>query len=1151
MDEEFIPSDEQTIINKATPEYNNLSAFINKSKFLTKRKSKYTIIIDQLAKKNYHFQFRKYCDGSFLKEGEIENVKNHPMDIFFNHLEKCRIKNKYDLHYSERQYFTVTDNISHYYDPIKDSAEAEGDETMPLEKDDNVNHSCIELDFDMYLDEEVKFTEAKIYYPLTTKICSLLFRILDPESSKTKDQDVLEKDENKTIVKFYVAILTKPPRKVKHPTYGECHKNSFHMRFFVKVRKEVKRFLLFQIIEKGILQEVFKDIKIKNDIKKNVIDENCCGYPAMIYGCMKSGGTGLHQLEKLYHITYQKNAPLIIKPCIDFEPQVIKIAEKTRVGRGEHIKNTQIYEYRYNLCYELSLNFENPGGLIKKKIFEPNKDINIIINVDKELLDKGVPIGADDEIERRIGSIAAQDYEAKWIRDVLSLLDMKRLRDYDTWIRIIMAIARENQSYIDIAVWISRKVPSKFKGNRTVGKIKQLFEDTRINPNGKDGKPVTFRTIEFWAKEDNSRAFSELSNENAVNVLRKEVLKFSGILAEGQVGIALRKMFSYKYKTSKIPSGKSYKDVWREFVFPHDVTPDHELEVWKWKKVEGEPNGLMKYIEDVVPEILQSIRNYLKNEMDKRIANDTADEQWKKYIVRVMEGIQDTRHKCFQMKFKRDIINECSMRFYVDGLEKLMDKNVPDYIGVGNGVLQLFPEVKLINSYHDFPISRHMNACYYKYDPEDPYIKRLETELRRVFANDEDAYRYNMMFLASQLDGNQKQPTFLIWVGGGSNGKTILTEFQLWTFGQAVEGGTGYGYKIPIMWFYEGSKTGPDAAAGPLENTRAGISAEGNETPQPLSFAKIKEMLSEEISTNDKYAMQKMIDYKGNVATATNWVPAIRDNDYGTWRRIKLYTFKMNFRRLDDPEYQHGNKFYYPENPDIQNWHKMPEYRNAYLSILTKWYAIYTKEYGRDLNKIKSPTIERETKDYRISQDKVSQFINSNIVKVGKIYPGTEIEVPAIPLATITTRYTQWMIKHEDPKFKMQQQTLIKMFAAAIDLKGFVQIKPGLKAHYLFQHKLLKDGETADQSKKPSDKEIKDYNEARDKREMNNIDDEQELDIKKPETKKQELDIKKPETKKQKIEVKKPETKKQKIEVKKPETKKQKIDIDSLNEINT
>ena len=112
----FDPNDAQAAIDGSYQEYADLAALVNNRKYITQKNSKWTNIIDQQMGRNFSFPFlKKKTDGEFLVQLPDYSVNKTPaIDRFFNLLEKCRLRGKNTLHYSERQYFAVAP-VDHKY----------------------------------------------------------------------------------------------------------------------------------------------------------------------------------------------------------------------------------------------------------------------------------------------------------------------------------------------------------------------------------------------------------------------------------------------------------------------------------------------------------------------------------------------------------------------------------------------------------------------------------------------------------------------------------------------------------------------------------------------------------------------------------------------------------------------------------------------------------------------------------------------------------------------------------------------------------------------------------------------------------------------------------------------------------------------------
>jgi len=365
-------------------------------------------------------------------------------------------------------------------------------------------------------------------------------------------------------------------------------------------------------------------------------------------------------------------------------------------------------------------------------------------------------------------------------------------------------------------------------------------------------------------------------------------------------------------------------------------------------------------------------------------------------------------------------------------------------IGVGNGVLRVHPVTQLINQYHDIPIARYTDVEYLPYDPGNPFIRELEGAIRDLFANDQDAHDYTMMYLASTLDGKTKIPILYIWLGEGSNGKSFLLELHINTLRLVPAG--GYGAKLPVEFLttQRPAANASNPAMMVLKHARFVYFSE-SEQGDTLRMGNIKEITSETLSARNHNESQDNFRANCHFVFCSNHDPRVQGSDHGTWRRILVYRFKVKFCMNPDPDNifeKKVNSKYIDEVPNDHN------YKRAYLSILMKWYETYRNVYHSKLNHVPKPTIDKETLDFRNEQDKLNKFITTQVVHVG---PGTEKNpTPKIRLEEVVRAYIKWYqatVEHAT----LPQQEVMKAFKASA-LKKYLDESYGrttLKEHVI------------------------------------------------------------------------------------------------------
>jgi phage/plasmid-associated DNA primase len=701
---------------------------------------------------------------------------------------------------------------------------------------------------------------------------------------------------------------------------------------------------------------------------EDILDKQSPCFPSMIYGCAKRDSNTPHLLYKLYRI---------------YEEDGYVDCEKIEKDKYDHL----------NLSYELSVNYEDPDGLIKKPEVEPLVELNLKIKKNSEIYNKKFNITEMRNVQYEVENLIAQDCEAEYLRKILQILDIKRATNYDDWKSIIIILARINRNYKPLAIEFSMRVPEKWD-NSGLDCLNKLWDWALENND--DQQKRTERTLYMWAQEDDKEATERINNMTVHRRLFRMITKNTGMLNDTQLAVLLKMKYGKLFISDNNPAsnGQSLRDrVWYEFVFPQHVRNDIDNHsIYKWRIEHQYPDTLDDYISN--DECMIKYLNDFISHIDEDIIKKADNKNEIDYFLEVKKNLRNVKNKLGKQMTISTILQRCAKEFRCRGFSKMLDKN-GDYTGVLNGVLKLNPDIELIRQYHEIPISRSMSAnAVINHFTED--METLETEYKRLFCGEMDAFIYTMCFLSSTLDGNKKPPIFFIWLGEGSNGKSFLLEMHINTLG--LVDNNGYATKLNVSFFTStGKASGPDSEKMSLKFAKFAYMSE-TEAGEVLRMARIKEFTSETISGNDKFKLQENFLIHCLYVFCSNNDPTIVGQDHGTWRRLLTYTFKLMFVQNPDP----GNKFEWKDNEKFANeYPNSLRWKTAHLGILLKYYRILKTQYGGNLNNVPKPTIDKETATFRNEQDTINRFTFEKL-------QFTDNPDDKINLGDIVEKYINW-----------------------------------------------------------------------------------------------------------------------------------------------
>lgn len=968
----------EKLINSRISCISSLDKFLNE-KYVVESGTPWSNVINQTGGCFYiPFEFNNNIVESDIYNDEILGLgegfysNELPIEVMFKYLEECR-KAGYVRHLSEKQFSKIRGN------------------NLPTHPVSTIEKSCLWFDFDILQRNDARFSDMS-YSVLIQTITDIIIKIILVE------QESME---------FHAVVLRKPELiRVSHD--GQLlYKESFHLRIFLAFDKNTKKYIRNKLISSDCLEVIFRNHDLYEDMEK-IIDAGSTRNPALFLGSMKPKGKVPHQFYKLYKVFTYLNTKISpnVQELTEFDP--ITIPPEPKLGKtgkktGGFINHPNIY--KYNLCYETSLCYEAPNGLIKKPAYEIKPEFVIDIQIEAEQTKKKyIEKWEIEENLNNVYNLTINNFQANYIAKILGLLDKKRSDDYHSWFKIICILANTNADFKPLAIYFTQRCARKWY-KRGIHNIDTIWESA-LNSESleEEYQNLKINTLYYWAKLDNPKNYSILKKTNAFEIIRHHAYEYGGELNDTVLSSTLFAMYGNKFKTDMADKNNI---LWYEFKTPKDAL-GYRDSYYKWCIEGNRPDSLTSYINKKLPEYLKQVIAYCKDVLKKFNSKEQTDEikELIKYNEAVKNKLMKWCNKLGNSSCSNSIIRRCEVEFKHKGFIHELDKSA-DHIGVYNGVLQLKPIVRLIDTYHDIPISRCMGTDYISIDFENSFVKEMYSALRSIYI-EEDVFEFKMMLLASCLDRHRPPPYFSINNGGGSNGKSFVESMIESVF--ATCDNNGYYMPLPPSFLTKERSAGggPDAELASLVWARY-VSFNEAEEGEIFRISMIKWITGETISCNGKYKDQMTFPSFFLASLNTNYTPKISGTDYGTWRRIKFYNHKAKFVSNPDPE----NPYEIKENPDcLEKWPRDINYKRAFLSILVYFYEKLQKEFKGDLRRVPHPTIIQETLQFQKEQDTLTRFIDEMMIK-------DNTETSYIELIAITQQYLNWYKMNEGPTNKL------------------------------------------------------------------------------------------------------------------------------------
>lgn len=837
-------------------------------------------------------------------------------------------------------------------------------------------HSGILIDLDLLTPTERSYIENTMYQRMASYLIQMLQKFL---KFKYKSEE-----------RVFVVFLRKP--NVKYCTKKKEYKDGLHILIpGVQVTKEFKRYFIDQLISDGGIKQIFKKTKYSN--LDDFIDPNSPNVFPLLLGNCKTDSSATYGIEDAFEVIVYKENP-------------------TAINKTTELKQCE------NLLYELSLNWECPTGLIKKRKFKLRNENSI--NTWNER-NKG---GNTEELtvtENNLKTLCVQDADARYYKSLLEIIDVEKAIDRNMWWKVINILSRMgNERYRILAYYFSQRCPEKY----SKGAVNNVWEDSA----GKHYE-LNIRIIERWAKEDSPKKFDEVKRSSAFETLQKASFEYEGTICETVVADILLSLLRGKY-VSGIGDAKNSVFEWYEFITPADKGKKGEIYKYKYSRC---PVSMNNYISHGLPILYNRMIKFVKDRMDK-----AADPVLLKYFIKLEKNLRASKINLTRENFRNNVMRSASTIFYDAEILDNMDSD-GNLMGVGNGVLLLGSKCVLMDHYHEHFVSRFTPTNFRPFNPKETWCDRIHGAFRSIIP-ELDAFEKIMYYLCLGLDGNTKDSLFLFLVGNGANGKSFMLEMVSNAIGEK------YAKKMPIEFIIggRGNAQGPNPALMELKIARMVYYSEPNAAAE-LNVGKLKEMLGQEkMSGRTHHSEQENFRPACIHVSASNYDYEIKCHDFGTWRRIMYYRCKIKYCANPDPE----NPYEQKEDPELgKTVTRNPYALEATLSILVYYYEKLQAKYNGHIKDVQSITIENETLDFQNRQDTINEFICQMVVKVVDTKKADEVILTISQLADI---YDLWYQSNKSKGVLHRNQLIDELKNSR--LSKHIEMRPGTGVFTLRGH---------------------------------------------------------------------------------------------------
>jgi P4 family phage/plasmid primase-like protien len=287
------------------------------------------------------------------------------------------------------------------------------------------------------------------------------------------------------------------------------------------------------------------------------------------------------------------------------------------------------------------------------------------------------------------------------------------------------------------------------------------------------------------------------------------------------------------------------------------------------------------------------------------------------FIQKKVKIIGEVKLRFKKTNDKNNIMREAMELFYDGEFARSMDTN-KHLLCFNNGVVDFNNKI-FREGYPEDYITKTTRINYVKYDLKNPEIKETSDailEFMEKLFPIPSLLTYMWDHLASCLIGSNKNQTFNVYHGSGSNGKSIIADLMSVTLGE-------YKGTVPITLVTEkrGLIGGTSDEVLKLKGVRYAVMQE------PSKSVKLNEGIMKELTGGDPiqarglYSESEIFEPQFNLVVCTNNLFDIESNDDGTWRRIRKVDFVSKFTD-EGEEHTDETPYVYPKDKSLKD--KLP-----------------------------------------------------------------------------------------------------------------------------------------------------------------------------------------------------------------------------------
>ena len=546
-----------------------------------------------------------------------------------------------------------------------------------------------------------------------------------------------------------------------------------------------------------------------------------------------------------------------------------------------------------------------------KNILEINEDI--IINKTNT-----TKIGATDN-----GKIL-KNIDFTHVREIMNLINTDRACNRDDWFKIALCLHQISScnEMKRIFIEFSQKCPEKFD----LEEVSKTWDNLPYKEHG----GMTIGTLKHIARSDNPDKY-ELLIDNYLNTTLNEVI-YDLKNTNFDIASLMYKIFKGHFVCANIE-----QNIWYKF------------ENHKWNK---EPAAHNLYLN-----ISTKLENYFLRKKNELAENNDLEEDTEKSINKIIHNIKST-------SFKKNVVQESRHLFYKHNFLELLDEKNTHLIHFNNGIYDL-NTFTLRRGLPDDYVSYSTNVDFIPYDTKNELFNEVY-QIFRSMHETEEVTNFFLDSLALSLHGVNHQNFLHMWIGKGSNGKSLTCDFLNKALGD-------YSYAPSITMLTEKRKSSSCASPDVIKvkGRRCLIYQEPESTDQ-ISVGFMKSLFGNDtIVARGLYQDEIRFKPQATGFLSCNVLPQIAP-DEGTFRRLRVLRFPYKFT-FETPK----SKYEKAADPTLIN--RLDELKHVFASFLI--YRFQQLQHKTKGILHTPPSVTEETNKYKAKSDLYQAFVNEALPK--------------------------------------------------------------------------------------------------------------------------------------------------------------------------